>query len=405
MSIQLPTLSDFEHEGKRILMRVDINSPLEPMTKTILDDSRFRGHLETLRELSDARVVLMAHQSRPGLEDFTTLERHAEKLEELLGSEVVYVDEIIGSSAKRAIENMKPGDVLLLENVRFLSEETADAIKKKPPAEQAKTIFVRKLASWVDVYVNDAFAVSHRSQPSVVGFPQVLPSYAGRLLEKEVKTLSRVAMAEERPRVFCFGGAKFEDSLKVVERVLTKNIADVVLTSGMIANLFLLAKGLNIGKVNAQPILAKGREYVERAKKLLKKYGDRIKTPVDVAVKKNSSRVEVRVENIPDLKIMDIGIETIGLYSSIIAQAGVVTANGPAGVFEVEGFSLGSEELVKALAKSKAFTCIGGGHLSAIASRLRVKHRLSFVSTGGKAFLLFLSGEKLPGIEVLRGGS
>jgi len=398
----LPTLDRVDLESKKVLMRIDINSPLEPNTGIILDDSRFKGHIPTIEELSDTRLVLIAHQSRPGLEDFTPLEKHAERLAQLLGREVKYVDDIFGRAARDEISRLRNGDILLLENVRFLSEEVHETIKKKPPEEQAKTNFVRKLSSYVDIFINDAFAVSHRSQPSVVGFPEVLPGFAGRLLEKEVRTLEAVAKSEARPRVFAFGGAKVEDSLKGIVKVLERGIADIILTSGVIGNLFLMARGIDVGKVNSEPILSKDGELLNRAKELLKKFGDKIITPVDVAVKKNSGRLEVNVENIPNLKIMDIGIETIAKYSSIIMEAGVVAANGPCGVFEIEDFALGSEELVRSMAKSKAFTCIGGGHLGAITSKLGIKDKISFVSTGGKASLLMLSGEKLPGIEALR---
>ncbi|GCC10760.1 phosphoglycerate kinase [archaeon] len=400
--IGLPIINKARLESKKVLMRIDINSPLEPNTGIILDDSRFAGHIPTIKELSSSRLVLIAHQSRPGLEDFTTLEIHAEKLSQLLGREVIYVDDIIGRAAREDIGKLENGEILLLENVRFLSEEVHPTIEKKPPEEQAKAIFIRKLSSYVDFYINDAFAVSHRNQPSVVGFPQVLPSFAGRLLEKEVETLSSIARYKARPRIFSFGGAKAKASLKGIANVLDRGIADIVLTSGVIGNLFIIAKGIDIGRINTNIILARDGEILKEAKRLLKKYGDKIIIPSDVAVKENSERLEVDVKNIPNLKIMDIGIETIAKYTSIIKEAGMVAANGPCGVFEIEGFALGSEELVRAMAKTKAFTCIGGGHTGAITSKLGIKDKISFISTGGKASLLMISGDKLPGIEALR---
>lgn len=397
----LPTPDRASLEGKKVLMRVDINSALEPKTGIILDDSRFRGHLDTIRDFSSSKLALLAHQSRPGLEDFTPMEKHAEKLGSLLGKEVNYVDDAMGSAARREIEALGNGEVLLLENVRFYSEEVHRGVRKKPPEEQAKTNLVKKLSRYVDCYVNDAFAVCHRSQPSVIGFPLALPSFAGRLMEKEVKTLEGVAGSSEGPKIFSFGGAKVEDSLRATGKLLERGIADHILTSGLVANLFLLASGVDIGEVNTRSLGMDGKR-VEEAKKLLKRYGDRVLVPEDVAVMKNSERAEVDVGSVSNIKIMDIGIETIATYTSMIKEAGTVVANGPCGVFEAEDFALGSEEIIKAMAKSGGFTCIGGGHLGALTSKLELRDKISFISTGGKAFILILSGEKLPGVEVLR---
>jgi len=399
--MSLPVLRPSASEGRTILMRIDINSPLEPNTGMILDDSRFMGHIPTIKDFSSSRLVLLAHQSRPGKEDFTSMESHARKLSSLLGQEVKYVDEAIGSTARREIQALEDDEVLLLENIRFYSEEIHPQVKNKRPLEQASTNLVKRLAPYVDYYVNDAFAVSHRNQPSVVGFPIALPGFAGRLLEKEVRTLEGVVSSGSRPKVFSFGGAKVKDSIRAMKMLLERGIADEILTSGMVGNYFLQAQGKKLGEKNARA-LEKKDGLKEEAKRLLKKYGDRINLPTDIAVKKDSERMEAKVDSIPDLKIMDIGIETIARYTSIIEKAGVVAANGPCGVFESEHFALGSEELVKAMAKSKAYTYIGGGHLGAITSQLGVRDRVSFISTGGKAFLLLLSGEKLPGVEVLR---
>jgi phosphoglycerate kinase len=384
-------------------MRIDINSPIEPSTGTILDDTRIRSHIATIEELSETRLVLIAHQSRPGLEDFTTLEAHSHRLAELLGREVRYVDDVFGRAAREEIFRLRRGEVLMLENVRFCSEEVAEEVKSKPPEIQATTNLVRKLSSYVEAYVNDAFAVAHRSQPSVVAFPMVLPSYAGKLLEREVENLTKVLKSKDKPKVFSFGGAKAKDSLKVMEKLLSKGIADVVLTSGMVANVFLLAQGKDIGEVNLRAMKEKGFDsLVEKAKKLLEKYGEKIQVPTDLAFKRDGSRAEASVDEMPNLMIMDIGIDTIARYSNIIENAAIVAANGPAGVFEIKEFALGSQELLKAMSRCRGFTVIGGGHLAAIAAKQGLREKISFISTGGKAMLLFLAGEKLPGIEVLR---
>lgn len=389
--------------NRRVLMRIDINSPIEPSTGTILDDTRIRSHIATIEELSESKLVLLAHQSRPGLEDFTTLEAHSHRLAELLGREVRYVDDVFGRAAREEIFRLRRGEVLMLENVRFCSEEVAEEVKSKPPEIQATTNLVRKLSSYVEAYVNDAFAVAHRSQPSVVAFPMVLPSYAGKLLEREVENLTKVLKSNDKPKVFSFGGAKAKDSLKVMEKLLSKGIADVVLTSGMVANVFLLAQGKDIGEVNLRAMKEKGFDsLVEKAKKLLEKYGEKIQVPIDLAFKRDGSRAEASVDEMPNLMIMDIGIDTIARYSNIIENAAIVAANGPAGVFEIKEFALGSQELLKAMSRCRGFTVIGGGHLAAIAAKQGLREKISFISTGGKAMLLFLAGEKLPGIEVLR---
>ncbi|WP_456474123.1 phosphoglycerate kinase [Candidatus Pyrohabitans sp.] len=399
----LPTLDRTNLMDRRVLMRIDINSPIEPSTGVILDDTRMRSHITTIDELSDAKLVLLAHQSRPGLEDFTTLEAHSQRLSRLLGREVRYVDDVFGRAARDEIFRLKSGEVLMLENVRFCSEEVVEEVKSKPPRSQAATNLVRKLASYVDAYVNDAFAVAHRPQPSVVAFPVVLPSYAGRLLEKEVKNLTKVLNSKEEPKVFSFGGAKAKDSIRVMEKLLSRGIADVVLTSGMVANVFLLAQGRDVGEVNKVVLKEKGFEaLVKKAKKLLERYGEKIQVPTDLAFKRDGSRAEASVDKLPNLKIMDIGIDTIARYSNIIENAAVVAANGPAGVFEIKEFALGSQELLKAMARCRGFTVIGGGHLAAIAAKQGLRKRISFISTGGKAMLLFLAGEKLPGIEALK---
>lgn len=398
--MELPTIKNYDLRNKKVLLRLDINSPLDPRSGEILDTFRIRSHIPTLEALSDSKVVVLAHQSRPGLEDFTTLEKHADKLAEFLDKEVKYIDDIFGSAAREEIANLENGEVLVLENVRFCSEEVSENVIRKPPEEQAKTIFVRKLSPCVDFYVNDAFAVSHRSQPSVVAFPKVLPSAAGLLLDKEVKTLSEVLKCKDSPRVFLFGGAKAKDTLKVIENLLKNELAEYILTSGIVGNLFLKVRGYSLGKENEKALK---EEEIEVAKKL---DNEKIITPLDIAYSKEGKRKEIKVENLKNnnikIKILDIGRETIAYYSSIIRQAKLVVANGPCGVFEMEEFALGTKEMIKQIANSKAISILGGGHLSAIARSMRMADKITYISTGGKACLRFLAGEKLVGLEVLR---
>lgn len=393
------TIDDFDTDGKTILIRVDLNSPMDPQGN-ILDDLRIRSHVATLKDLEDSKVVLLAHQSRPGKKDFTTMKPHARLMSKYLGKQVLYVDDIFGTYARTQISAMENGDVILLENVRFYSEESLE----RTPVEQSKTFPVKKLSPFVDIFLNDAFAVSHRSQLSVVGFTPVLPSGAGRVMEKELTSLDRGMKGAARPCIFVLGGAKVDDSLKVAENVLKNGGADRVLLTGVVANVALAASGITIGKTNLDFIKSQGYEdQIDRARALLAKFEDRIGLPRDVALNDNKKRVEVPVSELnPDsLPINDLGLETIVDYTKEIENAKTVVLNGPAGVFEIAEFALGTIEIIKAATRSE-FSIAGGGHITAEVERLGLSHRFSHVSTGGGAMIDYLSGIKLPGVEALR---
>lgn len=393
------TIDDFDTDGKTLLVRVDLNSPMDPQGN-ILDDMRIRSHVATLKDLEDAKVVLLAHQSRPGKKDFTIMKPHAHLMSKHLGRQVSYVDDIFGTYAKTQIASMEDGDVILLENVRFYSEESLE----RTPAEQAKTYPIKKLAPFVDIFLNDAFAVSHRSHLSVVGFTEVLPSGAGRVMEKELISLERGIKGGERPSIFVLGGAKVDDSLRVAENVLTNGGADRVLLTGVVANAALAASGVNIGKVNLEFIKSQGYEsQIEKAKCLLSKFRDKVGLPKDVALNENKKRVEVSVSelNSDSLPINDIGLETIVDFTKEIENAKTVVLNGPAGVSEIADFALGTHEIIKAATKSE-FSIIGGGHITAEVAHLGLEHRFSHISTGGGACIDYLAGVKLPGVEALK---
>jgi len=397
-SINCLTLDDVSTAGKTVLARIDLNSPMAP-DGTILDDSRFRSHIPTLNDLIDSKVVLLAHQSRAGKRDFTTTEVHAQRLERLCRRTVTYVDDIFGSHAINAIHSMKNGDIILLENVRFYAEESMT----RTPAEHADTIMVKKLSPHVDMFVNDAFAVSHRSHLSVVGFTRSLPSIAGRLMEKEIRSLSRGF--SENGAVFVLGGIKASDSIDVIENVAARDEVEAILVTGVVANVFLAANDIDLGKKNGELIDSIGcTTQIGQARELLAKYGDKIKIPVDVACADqddHEKRVELSVSELPtDLPINDIGIETILSFSETIKNAETVIMNGPAGLFEKDAFALGTKELILAATKSK-FSIIGGGHIAAEAHNLGIESNISHISTGGGACIDFLSGRKLPGIEAL----
>ena len=326
------TLQDVETRGKTVLVRVDFNSPIDPSSNTILDDKRFREHVPTIQALEDAKVVVLAHQSRPGKKDFTTLAAHADKLERLLGMPVNYVDDIFGSCAKRAVREAHPGDVILLENTRFSSEENLSL----PAEEGAKTHLVRKLASMADLFVYDAFGTAHRSQPTITGLPYAMKTVAGLLMEKEVKMLSKVFTSAPKPVTFVLGGTKLDDSMAVAENVLANGTADKCVIIGVVANAFYLAKGIDIGDPSKNLIHTLGYDSeVEHAKRILEKYSDRVILPEFVAVKEQDERREYPVTAVPkNCPVMDMGSESIGIISDVLKNSGTVVMNGPAGVFE-----------------------------------------------------------------------
>jgi phosphoglycerate kinase len=365
----------------------------------ILDDKRIKSHLDTLRALEDCRVVLMAHQSRAGKKDYTTLEAHARQATRLLRRDVVYIDDIFGSHAREAIKSLIPGEVILLENTRFYAEENMN----RTPADHAKSHMVKKLAPLFDLFINDAFAVSHRSHCSVVGFTEVLPSVAGILMDKEITALDKGMKGNEHPTVFSLGGTKADDSIKVTKNVLGRGGADKILTSGVVATVFMMAAGIDVGDANRK--FVEDQEYLEQipiAAKLLKDYPGKIAMPVDVALNKNGERVEVAVDTLPtDLPIADIGLETIVNYSKDLKEARVTVTNGPTGIFEQEKFRLGTAELLKAATQS-GYSIVGGGHSIAAIDQLGLESKFSHVSMGGGASITYLSGEPLPGIEALK---
>ncbi len=381
-----------------VMLRVDLNSPIDPSSNQILDDKRFREHLPTVQALEDSRLVILAHQSRPGKKDYTTLEAHAERLERLLGRPVTYVDDIFGRCAREAVRSAKRSDVLMLENLRFAAEENLTL----KPEDAKKTILVRRLASMADLYVNDAFGTAHRSQPSIVGLPLVLPSVAGLLMEKEVANLSRVFSGAPRPVTFVLGGTKVDDSIAVAKNVLLRGTADRVIVVGVVGNVFLLAAGHDIGRPSTRLIEHLGYlDEVGRARDLLETCRDRISLPRSVAVRVDGGRAEYPADAIPEeAQVLDLGIESIREFSREIGESGTVVVNGPAGLFEEEEFATGTYDLLRA-ASTVEFSVVGGGHTGVAIEQLGLEDRFSHISTGGGAAIEFLTGKKMPAIEAL----
>lgn len=266
MSLKFLTLDDVEVDSKKVLVRVDINSPMKPGTDQILDDSRIVAILDTLKDLEKARVAILSHQGRPGEADFTSMKSHAQALKKYLGNRLKFVEDIIGPTALEAIQKLKNGDVLLLDNARFLSEE----IMEGTPELFAKTHLVKRLSPLFDLFVNDAYPAAHRAQASMVGFPEVLPSAAGRSMERELKALNRVLYEPDRPSVVVLGGAKVSDKIKILSSILERKKVDKVLLAGLMAIVFLEASGVSLGE-SSRGNLKDFESLKKQAKDLLEK--------------------------------------------------------------------------------------------------------------------------------------
>ena len=403
------TLDDVDVAGKTVIVRVDINSPIDPQTGKIRDNERIQAHAKTLRELSDkgAKVVVLAHQGRKGGSDFLPLKQHAELLSKHVGKPVRYIPDLLGGEAEKAVKELRNGEILLLENVRTLNEETVEA----GPEEHAKGALVSKFSELADLFVLDAFSVAHRSHASIVGFAAKLPTIAGRVMEKELKALSE--LLEKRDKIILFmGGNKPKDCVSVIEAILKRGKPEIklLLTAGILGQLFLMAEGRDLGASSLEYIKKKKfDEFVGKAKELSEKLGEKLYKPVDVACDVDGKRVEVKVEDLPAPgSIMDIGSETAALYRNLITSASpedAIIVKGPAGAYEHEEFRKGTREVYRALAKSKAFTLIGGGDSSTAIRLVGLKiEDFSYVSLAGGALIHYLSGKKMPGVEILKRG-
>ncbi|NLI73748.1 MAG: phosphoglycerate kinase [Euryarchaeota archaeon] len=395
------TLDDFDFNDKTIILRVDINCPLSRDTLELEDDNRIRQIIPTIQELigQGGKVIILAHQGRPGDWDFASLDKHASVLTHYLGQEVRYVSDLVGDDAVEAVKSLSPGHAIMLMNVRELPYE----LDSKSMHEHANCELVTKLAPLADFYVNDAFATAHRSQCSLVGFPQVLPSAVGRLMEKELTALTSVFEDPQHPTVFILGGAKFGDSLRLIERALERGIADHVICVGLCANAFLHASGCDLGDENIR--LLKDEltpEAIEHARRLLKDRSERILLPIDVGIDLNYERRDVFVEELPCGPILDIGNESVKEFIRVMNDARTIFMSGPAGMIEREEFCMGTEKLLTAMVDTDAFTLIGGGHTVGAAERLGLTSKFSYVSTAGGALETFMLGKPLPAVEALK---
>jgi len=396
------TLDDFNFENKTVLLRVDFNMPLDKKTLNILDVTRIKKVLPTIEELIEkkAKIVILAHQGRQASWDFINLKKHAKALEKLINKEVKFVEDIFKEKAQNSIKNLQPGEVLILDNVRKFDGET----EKKTAQEHSKSELVKNLYPLADIFINDAFAAAHRAQCSLIGFTKVLPSCAGRLMEKELTTLETIIKNPKKPSIFLFGGAKFSDVIVTIERLLENKTADKILLTGLPANAFLKSKGIKLGQKNEELLSKEGSEenYIE-IKNLLNKYSEYIYLPKDFAVQKNTDRFEIKIDELPiEYNLFDIGEKTIESFKDILSDAETIFLSGPCGVFENNAFMKGTKEIFTYVANSNVFSIVGGGHTVAAIEKLNLQEKISHISTGGGSLEKFMMGEKLPVLEALK---
>ncbi len=385
----MKTVRDIDVNGKRVLVRCDFNVPLE--NGKITDDRRITEALPTIKHLREhgAAVILCSHLGRPkGVTPEFSLSPVAKSLSELLDKKVPLLSDCVGAEVEAVCKELKPGDVILLENVRFHPEE-----EKNDPE------FAKQLASLADLYVNDAFGTAHRAHASTEGVAHILPGVAGFLIEKEVEYLGNALESPQRPFVAIMGGAKVKDKIAVIESLLPK--VDKLLIGGGMVFTFFKAQGMNIGNSLLDDT------SIEFAGELLKNHSGKIVLPVDVVIASelnpNAATRNVDVTAIPDGMIgADIGPKSQELFATVVRMAGTVVWNGPMGVFEMEPFAGGTKAVAQALADSNAVTIVGGGDSAAAIEKFGFADQVSHVSTGGGASLEFLEGKVLPGIAALQ---
>ncbi len=408
------TVDDLRVKDKTVLLRVDINAPI--VDGKVAGKDRIEAAAATVDHLASkgAKVVILAHQGRKGDADFTSLREHAAILGSFTKAKVHWVggseaaspdamgDLIFGPRALAAIKALKPGEALMLENVRALDDET----KKGKAADHAKAEFVKALAGVADAFVNDAFSAAHRSQASLVGFTELMPSGAGLTMDRELTALAKAVDAPEPPAVYFLGGSKPEDSIAVMRANFAKGTLDVALLGGLVANLFLVARGHQLGKPSMELLEKKGiLPLLPEAEKLLEQYDAQIVTPQDVMIKDGHGQPQaVWVEDLPvNFPILDVGPETIVAYVEEIGAAGSLMMNGPAGLYEEKPYDKGTRAVLDAFARSDAFSLLGGGHTITAIGEFDLQHEdFGYVSLAGGALMAYLTGEALPAVEALK---
>lgn len=388
------TLDDLDTKRKTVFLRVDMNCPIDPQTMEISGTRRIEYATNSIKELNEAKVVVASHQGRVGNKDYTGMEKHAKVLEKLLGRKIKYVEDVIGIQAQKEIKSLEDGDILLLDNLRLCAEENYEFT----PADAAKTIMVKRLSKLFDLCVLDSFPSAHRSHPSIVGLPHVLPACAGRIVEREVRKLDEIVTVAKAPHVIVLGGSKVADRIEAIKTLMKNGRADQVLLTGLIGNVFMRAQG----RIKYPLGINREEEIVASAHSLIGEYPDAFSTPVDVAIDKDGSRVEVDVRDVgKGDQILDLGPNTVVHYLKTISSAGTVFISGPPGFFEDDNFSFGTRSLLKGVASSFATTIVSGGHLTSALKKYGLIEKIDHISSAGGALVLYLSGNKLPMIRSL----
>ena len=402
------TIDDYKLEGQTVILRIDINSSINPENGDLLDDTRIKRHSATVKELAEmkAKVIILAHQSRPGKLDFVNLEKHAERMAELIDKKITFVDDLYGDRAIDHIKKLENGDILLLDNVRFDKEEIElNSFEDKNFDKQNNSKMVKKLSPYASYFVNDAFAASHRCQPSLVGFSEKMPALAGRVMQRELDFLGKAISSGPTPRIAVLGGSKAADSVAIAQNFLEKGV-EQILTGGVVANIFLIASGIDIGKPSTEFIekqIPEHKKVISLAKNLLDKYKERIQIPTDAALNIEGKRNGTNIDNLPqNYPLFDIGIDTLVNYINIIEKAGTIIANGPMGVFEDSEFATGTNEIFSAISKSDGMTVVGGGETAMAFNQMGLASGIRHISTGGGACISFMSGETMPALEAMR---
>ncbi|MBA2452638.1 MAG: phosphoglycerate kinase [Chloroflexia bacterium] len=391
----LKTLDTLDVAGKRVLVRVDFNVPLED--GQVADDSRIQAALPTIQYLLDhgAAVLLASHLGRPNgqINPDYSLKPVSEYLSSLIDGPVTFATDVVGESAQQVARDLKPGDVALLENVRF-----------EPGEEKNERAFAQKLAALADLYVNDAFGAAHRAHASTAAVAELLPGAAGLLMANEAEVLGRVLSDPDGPLVVILGGAKVSDKIGVIEAFIRK--ADSILIGGGMANTFIAAQGIKIGRSLVE------KDKIDVARSLITQANDagvELLLPVDIAIAPSldesaAHQIIPVTQSVGDEMILDIGPDTVKLFDAWIGRAGTIVWNGPMGVFEKPPFDAGTRGVAAAVAVADGFSIVGGGDSIAALQKLDLADQINHVSTGGGASLEFLEGQTLPGLAALEAG-
>ncbi len=416
-------IAEFALTGRTVLFRPDINSPIDPATKRIVNTNRIEKTIPTLLRLLDggAKVAIIAHQGDTlDYQNLIPLAEHAERLATLCGRKVAYIDDVCGPAAQAAVKALKEGEAVILGNLRYLAEEIScfeGAVKLKP-GEMLGTWLVRSLAPLFDLYVNDAFAAAHRNAPSMVAFQEVLPTAGGFQLMEEYTALKTVMDNPKRPCVYVLGGAKISDAFDMMRKVLEDGAADEILTAGVTGLVMHLARGVELGASTRKFLKDRGLEgFIPEAKALLDSWGSKFVLPLDLAWDDGGRRAELDLPGMSgaavagaavagtaiagDCLFPDVGTKTIARFKASIGKAGSVFVNGPAGMYEDPRWELGTREIWRAIADAPGYTVVGGGDTISAAAKFTDLAKYDYVCTGGGAMVRFLAGKKLPLIEAM----